>query len=90
MKKEEVINFYINSGYVKDRWGNYIKEFESGTIKKLKFKDRVLSISYKFSERDINEKNLLVFPNKWIKTNSVYYSKIWINESGKITNKKIK
>lgn len=89
MKKKEVIDFYIQMGYKKDSLGNYCKTAKDGTIKKIKFKDRVYKISYKLSdERKASMNDVYLTDSTWIKSHSLYYSEVRI-DNGKITNKKI-
>jgi len=88
MKKQEVVDFYIAQGYKKDSWGNYCKTAKDGTTKKIKFKERVFKISYKFSQERLDTMNDVYLTSKdWVNTLSLYYSEVRI-VNGKITNKK--
>ena len=89
MKRQEVIDFYIAMGYKKDTWGNYCKTSKDGTIKKIKFKERVFKILYKFSQERLESINNVYLTSKdWVNTFSLYYSDVRI-ENGKITNIKV-
>ena len=85
MKKLEVQKYYKSKGYIEDRYGNLIIKNKYGSIKRLQFKTRVLKISHKLSEEEIQKRGIDVLPNKWYYTNSFYYSKLWVKD-GKITN----
>ena len=79
MTKQELGNWLISKGYIKDQFGHYQKILSSGEVVRCKMQDN--SVRY--------EHRALIFDhNKWLRIKSGYYKNLSITPEGKLVGMK--
>ena len=79
MKREELENWLISKGYKKDKFGNYQKTSDKGTV--TRFKMQANSVRY---EKQV----MIVDHNEWMRLASGYYKNLSLTPEGKLAGMK--
>jgi len=72
---QKIEKMVVSFGYVKDRWGNYKKEFPDDRIYRIKFMKNNLRIEKRYPD------------NSWMRLYSIPYIRVNIDELEKYLNK---